>query len=74
MCLVQHFAFDDLGRAQFEREQVWLRQYSCPLPENPIMKEMALVFQILDSRRVLHPAPEGAWLQCTSQITLLAPF
>ena len=39
----------------------------CPAPETPKHNP---AFFILDPRRVLHPAPAGAGLQNTSQITI----
>ena len=43
-------------------------------PEKSIINEMVLHFFILYLRRVLHPAPSGAWAQNTSQIAILVPF
>ena len=49
------------------------------LPETPIINEMGFKPFVLDSRRGLHPSPEGAigpegtWVQNTSP-SLLAPI
>ena len=45
---------------------------SLPWPVTKASMNCGLMFFILDSRHVLHPAPEGARVQNTSRITIVA--